>query len=41
MQRTVVQTVGVGLRLGANFQLTGHAELDEALAVVRQSVRDD
>ena len=35
MQRTVVQTMGMGLRLGANFHLTGHASLDEALDTVR------
>lgn len=39
MQRTVVKTMGMGLRLGSNFQLTGHAELSEALDAVRERVR--
>ena len=41
MQRTVVQTMGMGLRLGSDFQLSGHSELSDALAAVRKSVQGD
>lgn len=38
MQRAVVQTMGMGLRLASNFYLTGHAELEEGIDAVRERI---
>jgi hypothetical protein len=41
MQRTVVQTMGMGLRLASNFHLTGHSDLGEAVETVRKLVQGE